>query len=145
MRLLVWKIGSCAFVWSDAGPGAGVTFFPDGRMLAACPQDTDQYRQTTRDLGYPDDAAGRAQMCREHEQLHSLQAAQEGKRFSDTLYYEACAQAGGDLIGLATLEQRVEEEARILAWQRKVNDPAETGEEVEALRRFLRSSPTAEG
>lgn len=77
--------GCRAVVWDELR--AVQTHFPDGSYAPGAPEDTDAYRATCRRLGYPDDADGRWDQCREHELLHSLVSERVLFRsYSETLW-----------------------------------------------------------
>lgn len=78
------------------------------------PHDTEEYKARARSLGYPDDAAGRLRMSREHEMFHSIVAAWFDLPMSPTIRGIALREAG---IGPWFIGWR-EEEALVLAAQR---------------------------
>lgn len=103
------QIGSCCVrIWKGGEPPTLVTYFPDGSELAACPHDTDEYRECAAEMGYRDDTWA---MCREHELLHSAMAVMEGREYSWTLYQAANGREGDTC-----------EEARVLAMQKHLNE-----------------------
>jgi hypothetical protein len=59
------------------------TEYPGGTTARATPHDTDEYRDTTRDLGYGEDTW---RQCLEHELLHTWVALKLGKQHSVVLW-----------------------------------------------------------
>ncbi|WP_187260777.1 hypothetical protein [Pontibacter beigongshangensis] len=56
--------------------------FPDGQMLGASPEDTDEYRYKAKELGYSDTW----EMRMHHELLHHLYMQELGFEYSKSLY-----------------------------------------------------------
>jgi hypothetical protein len=112
LRFLEWQFPHCLFRWYPDSH-SGLTLYPDGTTLPAAPEPTPAYRHTARALGY-----GRhtARMCREHELAHHWLAALAGTR-SETLWLVAHGECSE-----SNLELRIEEEARVMAFQRAVNE-----------------------
>lgn len=69
------------------------TVFADGTRVPARPQDTEEYRERAKSLGYGEDTAA---MSREHEVMHSLLAERKGHPYSLALWAVAHALEADD-------------------------------------------------
>lgn len=86
------------------------TVYRDGTYVPAAPQDTEEYRQRARDLGYGENTW---LMCVEHEICHTLLAMSQGRVVSPALWNVAHSIPPGQL--------EWDEEAEVLEFQRKFN------------------------
>lgn len=87
------------------------TVFRDGTTVPAAPEDTEEYWERARSMGYSDPWL----MCFEHEFLHSVLALAEGRAVSPTLWAVAHGTTENDPALIAN------EEAEVLKMQRKMN------------------------
>lgn len=99
------------------------TVFPDGAVVHAVPEDTEEQRETARELGYPSDR----ELTIEHDSCHSLLAHLRGLPYSPVLWAVAH--------GLPEPPGAGDEERDVLALQRWMNRPeAECPEEWREVR-----------
>lgn len=105
MELKVINIGDALVECHD--DGQTITRLAAGTVLAY-PEDTQEYRDRARDLGYGDDVSG---MSRDHEITHSLLAKWLGLPASPALSLAAAGKESKNILTGA-------EEAAVLAIQR---------------------------
>ena len=103
--MITIPLGQCVFALDLANQYAE-TRFADGTTVPACPHDTDDYRETARQLGYGADTWA---MCWQHEMFHTVLAIAAGLPYSPTLWAVAHGEQGS-----------VDEEAAVLEFQREM-------------------------
>jgi hypothetical protein len=104
-----------AMVSSLRCPGS---HYQDGSVAYGCPQDTDSYRATARELGYGDDTWA---LTREHEILHTALAELRGERHSRSLWAQAHKPEGVEFDATKMPEAAQAEEDRLFQLQRLLN------------------------
>lgn len=106
---VVFDLGACRFeVWPAERYCR--TVFPDGSVVHATPEDTDEYRATAERLGY---GADTWRMCFEHELMHSMVSRAEGFSLSPVLADVAHGRGGSPAHAI--------EETKVMEFQRKLN------------------------
>ncbi len=101
--------------WVHCSENYTETVFHDGTRVPAMAEHTDEYREKAAKYGYVDDIVS---MSREHEILHTFLAEYLGYGSSPTLW----ALAHPHVKGVATLNEQMDEEVHVLAFQVYLND-----------------------